>query len=425
MLQRVQVDAEHRDALDRQPGQAPGHGAVGEQQRVDHQRQRQRGDGEARAAGADRRERHDDAHEGRPHDGHGQRELEGPTVGGDEPGRHPGADPGQRELAQRQLAGVPGDDDDRRDDDAQRERGDQGVGPRVDTDEQAGSHGDADDERQGRHPPAARERQAGQRLAALEAGLAGHHQEPEDDHEGHRLGQAGERGTADPEPVGDVGLEERDLALDDADHQRRGHGDAEGREPTDQGGGERRDHGEGQHRGVERDDGRQEDGGERGERSGDGEVHQLDAIGRPAGAGGDASVLGHRGRRQPEQRPRVHDLEHGGAHEGDPDQQETIEPDRHIAPQRHDPRREHRRRLHDAEPPPQDHEGLAGTEQAEGGDELRQLRRVPDRRDDTEGHEAQQRRRRGARPPTPPHWGRRPGGGRSRRTHRCRRAHPH
>ena len=88
----------------------------------------------------------------------------------------------------------------------------------------------------------------------------------------------GQRGVADAEPFREVGLEERDLALDDADAECGGHGDAEGREAPDQRGGERRDHGQGQHRGVEGDDRGEEDRREGRQRPGDREVHLLDAV---------------------------------------------------------------------------------------------------------------------------------------------------
>ena len=49
---------------------------------------------------------------------------------------------------------------------------------------------DPDDEREQRHPAAAGQRQAGQRLAPLEARPAGHDQVAEDDRERHGLRRA-------------------------------------------------------------------------------------------------------------------------------------------------------------------------------------------------------------------------------------------
>ena len=60
--------------------------------------------------------------------------------------------------------------------------------------------------------------------------------------------------AAHAEGVGDVGLEERDLALHDADAERGEHGDAEGREPADERGGQRGDHRDRQHGRVQGDD---------------------------------------------------------------------------------------------------------------------------------------------------------------------------
>ena len=119
-----------------------------------------------------------------------QRGLERPPVGRHEPRRHPRAEPGQRELAQRQLPGVAGDDDDRAQDDRDRERRDERVGPRVHADEQRDRHDDTDHERQERHPSAAGQRQTRERLASLQARPAGHDQEHEDDRERHGLRQA-------------------------------------------------------------------------------------------------------------------------------------------------------------------------------------------------------------------------------------------
>jgi hypothetical protein len=63
-------------------------------------------------------------------------------------------------------------------------------------------------------------RAAGERLAA-EARPAGRDQEHEDDGERDGLHEPGERRGAHAERLGDVGLEQRDLALHDADAQRR------------------------------------------------------------------------------------------------------------------------------------------------------------------------------------------------------------
>ena len=129
-----------------------------------------------------------------------QRGLERPAVGRHEPSRHPRPDAGEGELAQRELPGVAGDDDDRRDDDGEGERGDEGVGPGVDAGEEAGADGDPDDEREQRHPPGPGQRQPGDGLAPLEARPAGHDHVAEDDRQRHGLHEPGERRRADVEP---------------------------------------------------------------------------------------------------------------------------------------------------------------------------------------------------------------------------------
>ena len=214
--------------------------AVGEQQRVEHQGHGQRGDGEARAPGAHGGQGHHDPDEGGAHDRGEQRDLERPPVGRYEAGRHPRPDTGEGELAERELSGVTGDDDDRRHDDGEGEGGDEGVGPGVDAGEEAHADDDPDDEREQRHPTGAGQRQSGDGLAALEARPARHDHVAEDDRQRHGLHESRQRRRADAEPLGDVGLEQEDLALDDADQQGGGDGDAERREPPDEGGGERR-----------------------------------------------------------------------------------------------------------------------------------------------------------------------------------------
>ena len=188
--ERIEVDARERHALDRQTDHAAGDGAVREDERVEHQRDRERGDGEARSARADRGQRDDHADDRRPDHRGDERDLERPPVGRHEPRGHPRAEPRQRELAQRELARVAGDDDDRAQDDRDRERRDERVGPRVHTDEQADRHDDPDHDREERHPAAAGQRQAGERLAPLQARPAGRDQEHEDDRERDRLPRA-------------------------------------------------------------------------------------------------------------------------------------------------------------------------------------------------------------------------------------------
>ena len=190
--------------------------------------------------------------------------------------------------------------------------------------------------------------------------------------------------------VGDVGLEQQDLALHDADQQGGADGDAERREPPDEGGGERRQDGDRQHGGVERDDGGEEDGGEGRQPTGDGEVDQLDAVGRPAGARRHPPVLGHGRRDQAEQRAGVDEAQDGGAGEGDADEHQPVEADAEVAPQRHVAGRQQRLGLHDPDPPAQDHERLTGAEQGQGGDELRQPGGVAEEREHAEGHEPEQ-----------------------------------
>ena len=221
VLERVEVDAGERHALDRQASHAAGERAVGEQQRVEHQRHGQGGDGEARSPGAHGGPGdHDPDERGARHRGE-QRGLERPAVGRHEPSRHPRPDPGEGELAQRELSGVAGDDDDRRDDDGEGERGDEGVGPGVDAGEEAGTEDDPDDEREQRHPPGAGQRQPGDGLAPLEARASRHDHVAEDDRQRHGLHEPRERRRADVEPLGDVGLEQQDLALHDADQPER------------------------------------------------------------------------------------------------------------------------------------------------------------------------------------------------------------
>jgi hypothetical protein len=330
----------------------------------------------ARLPGPDRRQRDDDPDErGAGHGGH-HGGLEGPAVGRHQPGCHPGPDTGEGELAQRELAGVPRHDDDRGDDDGEGEGGDECVGPRVDAGEEAGADGDPDDEREQRHPSRAGQRQAGRGLAPLEAGAAGQDHVGEDDRQRHGLDETGQRGRADVEPVGEVGLEQEDLALHDADQECGADGDPEGGEPTHQGGGQRGQDGDGEHGRVERDDRGEEDGRERGQAAGDREVGQLDAVRCPARAGRHPPVLGDGRGGQAEQRPGVDDSQHRGAGEGDPDQQQTVLADAEVAPQGHVVGRQQRLGLHHPRPPAQDHERLSGAEEAEGGDELGQPRGV-------------------------------------------------
>ena len=142
----------------------------------------------------------------------------------------------------------------------------------------------------------------------------------------------------------------------------------------------RRDHGDRQHGRVQGDDRGQQDRGQSRQPAGDGEVQELDAVRRPPGGRRDPTVLGDRRGRQPEQGAGVHEPQHGGAGQGDADEQQSVEPDGQVAPERDDPRREHRPGLHDADSPSQDHERLAGAEQAERGDELGELGGVAQRR---------------------------------------------
>ena len=188
--ERIEVDARERHALDRQTDHAAGDGAVREDERVEHQRDRERGDGEARSARPDRGQRDDHADDRGPDHRGDERDLERPPVGRHEPRGHPRAEPRQRELAQRELARVAGDDDDRAQDDRDRKRRDERVGPRVDTDEQRNRHDDPDHDRDERHPAVAGQGQARERLAPLQARPAGRDQEHEDDGERDRLPRA-------------------------------------------------------------------------------------------------------------------------------------------------------------------------------------------------------------------------------------------
>ncbi len=151
-----------------------------------------------------------------------------------------------------------------------------------------------------------------------------------------------------------------------------------------------------------------------------GEVDQLDAVRRPTGAGRHPAVLGDGGGGEAEQRAGVDEAQHGGAGQGDPDEHQAVHADAEVAPQRDVVRRQQRLGLHDPDAPAQDHERLAGAEQAEGGDELRQPRGVAERATARRRSGPRAAPRRRGRRRRRRRWGRRHGC-RSSSRRRCRR----
>ena len=246
------------------------------------------------------------------------------------------------------------------------------------------------DHRHPGHPAGARERQPGHRLAAVRSSASGEHGDDEDDEERHGLGEAGERRVAHAQVAGDVGLEQRDLALEDADDEGRGDGDGERREPPDQGGGQRREDGEGQDRCVQGDDRREQDGRQRRQEPGDHVVDELDARRRPTSGGRHSAVLGHRRGRQPEQRAAVDEAEHDREEQRQPDQHEAVLADAKVTAQGDRARREQRFRLTQLIAPDERHRAPGDAQQRERGDEPAEQRRLPEEGHDRVGHEPEQ-----------------------------------
>ena len=203
-------------------------------ERADHERERQRDDGERHPSGPDRGEgdEHADRRCSHDPDQQGDQERYVEAAGGSSGGPRP--ETSQRVLAERQLAGVAGHDDHRRDDDADAEGGHQGVGVARRGEDQ---HGTDDDREHQRHPgdaAAAGQRQPGVRLTAGRAGTARRHGDHEDDQQWHGLRQPCQRLGADVPRVGDVRLEQRELALQHSDDQRCADRDPEQGEASDQ-----------------------------------------------------------------------------------------------------------------------------------------------------------------------------------------------
>ncbi len=108
------------------------------------------------------------------------------------------------------------------------------VGPRVDADQQPDRQRDSEPEREERDLAGAGQREARERLAALQPRPAGHDHEDQDDRERHGLREAGQRCCAHAEHLRDVGTEERQQALGNADPECGEDGDTERRKAPDQ-----------------------------------------------------------------------------------------------------------------------------------------------------------------------------------------------
>ena len=117
---RVDGVPEHRRWLHPGPEEAADERTVAEDELVRHDRQAEGQDGQLHSPRAQRRQRHE--HPDRHRGGHGDEddEQEGQAVDGREPAAHPCADPGQRQLRERELADVAGDHHDRQADDRHR-----------------------------------------------------------------------------------------------------------------------------------------------------------------------------------------------------------------------------------------------------------------------------------------------------------------
>ena len=114
---RVEVDAEQVDFADLGAGDAAGAFGVVQDEALEHERQPEGGDREVHAAGAQRRQRDDQPDRDGAEHADERRELERQVVVHDEASCHPCACARERELRERELAGVARDDDEGQHDD--------------------------------------------------------------------------------------------------------------------------------------------------------------------------------------------------------------------------------------------------------------------------------------------------------------------
>ncbi len=117
MCGRVEVDAEEREGADLGAGDATGPPGVVEDEALDDEREPERRDGQVHAAGTKRGQADEQADRDRARDADDGRELERDVVVGDQARRDPGPRARERELRERELPRVPGDDHEREHDD--------------------------------------------------------------------------------------------------------------------------------------------------------------------------------------------------------------------------------------------------------------------------------------------------------------------
>ena len=269
------------------------------------ERDRERRDGEARAAGSDRRQRDDHADDRRARRPRRASRLRTAT-------RWPTSsraaihapEPGQRELAQRQLPRVTGDDDDRAQDDRDRERRDERVGPRVHADEQRDRH---DDRRPRAGASETRPLPGSGRRASVSPRCR------RDRPVTIMYTRMMASGTAATSPVSDAALTPNALAMSGWNSEislctMPMPSAASTVMPNDEKRPTSAAASAGQHRerqdgGVQADDRGEEDRGERRQPARDREVRHLDAVGRPSRARRDPPVLGDGRGGEAEQRP--------------------------------------------------------------------------------------------------------------------------
>ena len=141
--ERIELIAEDLRTPDADPFEPACQRRVLEDDRAEHERERQCHDCQRDAPRADRRKCHEDADRGRGDDAHNDGEQEGAVEAVGCSRRGPRAEASERVLAQRQLARIPGHDDDRGDDDADPERHDERVGVARYADDHHDCRGDA------------------------------------------------------------------------------------------------------------------------------------------------------------------------------------------------------------------------------------------------------------------------------------------
>ena len=209
------------------------------------------------------------------------------------------AEAGERELRERQLAGVAREHDDREQD----QRDAEGDRERVHPDRRRHDH-EHDRERGAEHDPGPVEaprsdgRQALEQVVAQRKGLPADDHPDDDDEERHRASPVG-RGEAPARVVqlGDVAV---DLGLGDAHGHAGGERDREGLEARDERRRRRRQHEVRHHRRLERRDRGDQDRRQAGETAAEPPVDRGDRVRRPAQRGRGPLVLCHRRRAEAE-----------------------------------------------------------------------------------------------------------------------------